>query len=472
MLEIKNLIIENMIVFRSILFFCVCFYAIILYSWLRPNAHQFKAAMMAIMVQFWIGLLLDGLLVEFGFWQYRAMDFIAFNVPIDLHFNWAILWGLGICWLFDKWPGQKATLAKFFIYLMAWTFLTLCFDMMMVDWMIFLSGYATYWWLADTIFLFVVQGFTVWFYCSVNKACGEKSVLPFLPIIPPYIRGLIYLSFLTCLFFIYIPQQIDMLIQYFGMEITTYHFSWISYILLAIAIIIGGWATYEFAQKGEGTPLPLDGPQYLVTSGPYLFMSNPMQVSGILLVISILFFNFNWINFIYLIDVILVVWLIFERFEAIELRQSYGEHFQRYLRSVPLWKIRLVPKKLDERFRPTLFIDKQCQICLDLSEQFQRFDRAQNIKIRPLTEIRAEDYGHHLASLAQSNTTMIFAEPRVRKGGQAMEVLYSTKGKALLRLLGYLPVPFCLAAAYGGIPGSTLLANFGYTLFARIRKYL
>ena len=157
----KNLVLEHLTTFRFLLFLCVCSYAIIVYFWLKPNRSQFKASLMAVTVQFWLGLLFDAALVELGFWKYRPMKFSALNVPIDLHLNWALLWGLGVCWLSDKWPGQKATLFKFLIYIFAWTFLTLIFDIMMVDWMIFLDGHSPHWWMADIAILSIVQGFTV-----------------------------------------------------------------------------------------------------------------------------------------------------------------------------------------------------------------------------------------------------------------------------------------------------------------------
>ena len=458
MLEIKNIITHNLTLFRFILFFCACSYAVILYYWLRPNTLQVKNGIMAIIVQFWLGFLLDAQLVKFGFWQYFPMNFMALGVPIDLHVAWALLWGLGICWLSDKWPGKHARLAKFFIYISAWTFLTLFFDVMMVDWMIFLKNYSVYWWIADIIILTSIQGLTLWFYHSINYS---RRML-----ISPYIRSLIYLSFFVTLFFIYIPQQIFILIQYFGVKVRVYQLSELAYIFIFVAVIIGGWATYEFARKGGGTPIPWDAPQFLVTSGPYLFMSNPMQFSGILLTIAVFLFNIHWFNFVYLIDVILVVWLVFERIELMQLKKEYGNYFERYRSSVPPWKILLRPPLIDKSFKPILFIDKECSICQIFAQQLGK-----NVEIKGLNEISSE--GHpHLEYLVSSKTTVILVEPKIHRNDCQTEFLYSIRGRAILRICGYMPIPVCLIAAWEGIPGFPLLADFCYKFFAKIRRYI
>ena len=472
MSEVKNLIIENFAIFRLLLFLCSCSYAVILYYWLKPNAFQFRAGIMAVTVQFWIGILFNYLSVELGFWKYHQMGFMVLDVPIDMHIDWAILWGFGICWLSERWPGKNMTIINFLIYILSWTIFTLLFDIAMVNWMVFLEDYSHNWWIADICSLLAIQGVTVWFYKSINKTNRQNYDLQFLPVISPYIRSLIYLSLFICLFFIYIPEQINILMNYFSIKMTNYHFNELAYLILFISVAIGGWATHEFAKKGEGTPIPLDEPHFLVTSGPYLFMSNSMQVSGILLTISILLFNFNWINLIYLVDVILVVWLIFERFESIHLHRVYKEAFRRYLESVPPWKIKFIAQKLDKKLRPTLFIDSGCKICVRLSKKFKRFDFSDNIKIKSLNDVSKEGH-YHLETLAKSKTTMIFIEPRVSKNShQPLDFLYSIKGRAVLRLFGYMPAPFCFIAAFEGIHGIPLLTDLFYNFFAKMRKYM
>ena len=51
--------------------------------------------------------------------------------------------------------------------------------------------------------------------------------------------------------------------------------------LMAIGLLllfVGVAATIEFARVGDGTPIPFDPPKRVVTSGPYAFTANPMQI--------------------------------------------------------------------------------------------------------------------------------------------------------------------------------------------------
>lgn len=51
----------------------------------------------------------------------------------------------------------------------------------------------------------------------------------------------------------------------------------------ALPALLGLTAVQEFVTRGGGTPVPLDPPRRLVTSGIYAYLRNPMQTSGALL---------------------------------------------------------------------------------------------------------------------------------------------------------------------------------------------
>jgi protein-S-isoprenylcysteine O-methyltransferase Ste14 len=56
--------------------------------------------------------------------------------------------------------------------------------------------------------------------------------------------------------------------------------------LTALVALVGVSAVQEFALRGRGTPIPFDPPRRLVTSGPYAYVANPMQLSSALVFIA------------------------------------------------------------------------------------------------------------------------------------------------------------------------------------------
>ncbi|HET9452919.1 MAG TPA: isoprenylcysteine carboxylmethyltransferase family protein [Gemmatimonadaceae bacterium] len=55
---------------------------------------------------------------------------------------------------------------------------------------------------------------------------------------------------------------------------------------IAFLMLPGIAAVREFARRGGGTPIPFDPPRRLVTSGPYAYVANPMQLSATLVMLG------------------------------------------------------------------------------------------------------------------------------------------------------------------------------------------
>jgi protein-S-isoprenylcysteine O-methyltransferase Ste14 len=56
--------------------------------------------------------------------------------------------------------------------------------------------------------------------------------------------------------------------------------------IVALPAVIGLSAVQEFVTRGRGTPVPFDPPRQLVTTGPYAFVANPMQLATALVLLS------------------------------------------------------------------------------------------------------------------------------------------------------------------------------------------
>jgi len=118
--------------------------------------------------------------------------------------------------------------------------------------------------------------------------------------------------------------------------------TWLGGILFLAGLALWIPCLDAFSRHGEGTPLPLDAPRKLVTSGLFGVVRNPIM-AGELMVI--------WAEVVYFASVgvlvyasvmsvaahLLVVWV-----EEPELRRRFGESYLSYCRSVPRWLPRTI----------------------------------------------------------------------------------------------------------------------------------
>ena len=102
-------------------------------------------------------------------------------------------------------------------------------------------------------------------------------------------------------------------------------------------VILYFWCAGAFAFIGRGTPAPIDAPVFLVKSGPYRWVRNPMYL-GVLSVFfgeAILFHSLLLVACGLLISVIVHLFVVF--YEEPTLRRQFGESYETYLHTVPRW---------------------------------------------------------------------------------------------------------------------------------------
>lgn len=106
---------------------------------------------------------------------------------------------------------------------------------------------------------------------------------------------------------------------------------------LLVGVVLYLWCAGAFTFIGKGTPAPIDAPIFLVRSGPYRWVRNPMYLGVLAIIVgqAILFHS------VALVGYALVVWLIVHLFvifvEEPSLRSQFGESYDAYLRAVPRW---------------------------------------------------------------------------------------------------------------------------------------
>ncbi|MER5643799.1 isoprenylcysteine carboxylmethyltransferase family protein [Streptosporangium sp. NPDC002524] len=129
---------------------------------------------------------------------------------------------------------------------------------------------------------------------------------------------------------------------------------------LAVPLLLGVAAAREFAVSGRGTPLPYDPPRRLVTTGPYGYVRNPMQVSmaGAYLVLGVLDARFlAAVPVVVAYGAGLAAW-----HEGEQLTARFGAEWAGYRRAVRPW----VPRPRPVMPPASVYVDTGCSTCSEL----------------------------------------------------------------------------------------------------------
>ncbi len=128
-------------------------------------------------------------------------------------------------------------------------------------------------------------------------------------------------------------------------------------------------AVREFAVSGDGTPVPLDPPRRMVTTGPYAYVANPMQIGAT-------FILAEWAVLVGSLAVVVaaVMAALFSAGVAAwnedgELSQRFGHDWSRYRAEVRLWLPRWRPYTSTTA---TVFVGTTCEPCSDVGRFLAR----------------------------------------------------------------------------------------------------
>lgn len=124
--------------------------------------------------------------------------------------------------------------------------------------------------------------------------------------------------------------------------------------LIGLLPFLGGlilyfWCAGAFTFIGRGTPAPIDAPIFLVRSGPYRWVRNPMYIGvfSVLLGEAILFHSLLLVAYMLLLGMVVQLFVVF--YEEPSLRHQFGESYETYLRTVPRWLPRFSPRTVPDR---------------------------------------------------------------------------------------------------------------------------
>jgi protein-S-isoprenylcysteine O-methyltransferase Ste14 len=107
-------------------------------------------------------------------------------------------------------------------------------------------------------------------------------------------------------------------------------------LLIAGAAVLT-WGIWDFARVGRGTLFPLDAPRFVVRTGPYRVVRNPMYIANVAFILG---------AGLMLESSRVLLWALaagaaFEAFvrlyEEPAMSRRFGAEYEAYLRSVPRW---------------------------------------------------------------------------------------------------------------------------------------
>ena len=115
---------------------------------------------------------------------------------------------------------------------------------------------------------------------------------------------------------------------------------WVLVTVGLLLLFVGVSATAEFARVGNGTPIPFDPPKRVVTSGPYAFMANPMQIISAFFMAILAIYARSWglalIALMFAVfDTVYATW-----YNRAHIALAMPETWSGYRASVKEWRLR------------------------------------------------------------------------------------------------------------------------------------
>jgi len=120
--------------------------------------------------------------------------------------------------------------------------------------------------------------------------------------------------------------------------------------LAAVPVILMGiffisWSVFNFL-RAKGTPVPLNPPPELVSSGPYVYSRNPM-LTGVFFLLFGLGAAYNSISMVFIFTPLFILLMVLELklIEEPELELRLGEEYLEYKKRTPMFLPRLFATK-------------------------------------------------------------------------------------------------------------------------------
>lgn len=307
---------------------------------LKPSKRMLVGAFIAVLWNLAMLIPLNILANLAGWWTFNIDEMLFMSLPIDVVTGWSVFWGSTILLLFNC---KDFLLGVLFVF---------CIDLIVMPELTPLVTLGEYW-LYGELLVLIVSFIPGWFIASstaedrfVNWRSAAQAIITAILILVCLPAALLEQYNRT--FFEILNWSQIRLMMFFN--------------IIAFLIILGLSGNQEFAQRGNGTPIPLDPPKKLVITGPYAYLGNPMQLSVVLCLTIMSIFYESIMIFSAAVMAVIYCLGIVSAHHQIDLQPRFGKSWLEYRKQVPYWFPRWKPwiKKPS-----IIYFARDCNICTD-----------------------------------------------------------------------------------------------------------
>lgn len=296
----------------------------------QPTPRQATAAMVALLWNLPALLLLHVLANHAGLWRYATTGNLFLELPIDVWIGWAVWWGPVAVFIAQRWGNGPTLLGMVALDLLGMPLLQPLLEL------------SPDWTWGEPLAIALVLGPALWF---AHLTAHDRQ-----PLLRTTFHGFGWAGYVLFL----LPAaaySIEGLPLHPG-DIAQHaiaHHGWPLVTLLVAVIIgcllVGASAALEFAVAGDGTPIPYDPPKRVVSSGPYAYIANPMQVTVALKMLAL-----GWLTHSVGLLAVALSFVVFDAifaagYNRIHIARAFPNRWSTYLADVPEWRLRRHPSQ-------------------------------------------------------------------------------------------------------------------------------
>ena len=299
----------------------------------RPGLRQRMAALLATITAAAGVVSVNAVAAAAGWWSFDPTPGALVGQPLDLVLAWAVLWG-AVPTLFDRWSVPTTVAALGAVDLVAMPFVP----------GVTLGGN---WLVGEVVALVLVAApaVTLGRLTSERRHLGARvslQVVTFgvllVAVVPLASRALLGST----------PAPHGLVV-------------WAGLQVAALGALVALTAVQELYERGQGTPWPWDPPRRLVSSGPYAYVSNPMQLGAVVLLLGESLVLWNVVPAAIAVTGAAFSVVNASRHERATIGHRLGDAWDDYHRAVPSWRPRWRPARVTRT--AVLWVAADCGPC-------------------------------------------------------------------------------------------------------------